>query len=171
MSDSDSYSDEQPPKSGIDSPNDTHFHPSDAPEGKRRKARRLWFYNENLKRDRSNTNSKEVRRREKNHLLDAISCSLELPDYQHKEAEKIVEQSNFTDSVAGRYLSLETYCFAVCVLVHNQNVRDFSNKYLPTKEDDLNPEFVIRVKEEIGISDDAISQALKELEYDVVKNV
>lgn len=171
MSDSDSYSEEQPPKSGIDSPNETHFHPSDAPPDKQRKARRLWFYNEDLKRDRSNTNAKEVRRREKNHLLDAISCSLELPEYQHKEAEKIVSQSNFTESVEGRYLSLEIYCFAVCILVHNQNVRKFTSKFLPQKSDERNPDLIVRFRDEIEVTNEEISQALEELEYEVVKNV
>jgi len=164
---SDSYSDRQPPKSGIDSPNETNFNPKEAPKDKRRKFRRLWFYNEELRSDRTHTNSEEVRRREKNHILDSISSSLEIPEYQHREAQKIIEQSNFSDSVAGQYLSLETYCYAICVIVWNQNA-DFGSKVLPNKD---NLEHFDRLQERLDISNEKLEQALEELEYDLVEDV
>jgi hypothetical protein len=162
------YTDEQPPKAGIDSPNETNFNPNEAAPEKQRKYRRLWFYNENLRRDRNNTNSTEVRRREQNHILDAISSSLELPDYQHKEAQHIVEQTNFTDSVEGQYLSIETYCFAICVLVWNEYNSSVHRVVLP---DTQNIEPFKSLKEELGISDTKLEQALEELEHDVIENV
>ena len=163
-----SYNDEQPPKAGTNSPNETNFDPNDAPPDKQRKYRRLWYYNENLRRDRSNTNSTEVRRREQSHILDAISSSLELPEYQHKEAQKIVEQTNFTDSVEGQYLSIETYCFAICVLVWNQYNSNVRRVVLP---DTQNIEPFKSLKEELDISDAKLEQALEELEHDVIEDV
>lgn len=168
---SDSYSDSEPEKSGIDSPNATRFNPSDASNSSERKFKRLWFYNENLKRDRTNTNSSEVRRREQSHILDAISSSLELPSYQHTEARTVVTQTNFTEEVSGRYLSIETYCFGICVLIHNQNVRKFQNKHLPEKSDSQNPDIFVNTMEEIDITDTELRQSLDELEKSVVDHV
>lgn len=167
---SDDYSDEQPTKSGIDSPGNTHFYPSDASSEKRAKYERLWFYNENLKRDRNNFQSEEIRRREKFHILDAISSSLDLPDYQHKEAEQVLEDTNFTDEVNGQYLSLETYCFAVCVFIHNQ-YSSVSNHHLPSKPESKNPEHYVDIQGEVGIPDTKLEQALEELECAVIDNV
>ena len=164
---SDSYTDEQPAKSGMDSPNNTNFNPREAASDKRRKYRRLWFYNENLKRDRNNTNSTEVRRRERNHILDSISASLGLPDYQHKEAQNIIENTTFTESVGGRYLSIETYCYAICVLVWNDDHEEFSRKVLPGTS---KPDRFEKIQESVEITDDELEQALNELGYDVIKN-
>lgn len=168
---SDGYSDEQPPKAGINSPNNTNFNPKEAPPDKRHKFEVLWFYNEDLKRDRTNIRSEEVRRREQSCILDAISSSLELPDYQHKEAQMVVEQTDFTNNVEGRYLSIETYCFAICVMVHNQARDRFSRKYIPDKSDDSNPDIFVNFRGEADLSDYNIEQALDELDYGVSSNV
>lgn len=167
---SNSYSDEQPEKSGTESPSNTHFYSSDAANEKREKFQRLWFYNENLKRDRNNFQSTEVRRREKHHILDAISSKLEIPEYQHKKAKRILEDSNFTDEVEGQYLSLEAYCFAICVFVFNQEV-PIPKRHLPRKPDDGNPSHFVSLQDELDISDQKLLQALDELERGVKKNV
>ena len=164
----DSYSDEQPSKAGIDSPNNTNFNPHEASADKQQKYSRLWYYNEDLKRDRNNVNSEEVRRRERNHILDAISSSLELPEHQHKEAQLILEQTNFNDEVEGRYLSIETYCFAICVLVWNSNQQSVSRFVIP-ETSAIEP--FKSIKENIGISDDELEQAIEQLEYDVIEDV
>lgn len=168
---SDEYSDEQPTKAGIDSPNSTNFSPSEAPSGQERKYQILWYYNEDLKRDRTNVRSQEVRRREQSSILDAISSSLELPDYQHKEAETLVEQTDFTNEVEGKYLSIETYCFAICVIVHNKALDRFEQKYIPSKFDSANPNIFVRFREEANLTDRNIEQALKELGYKVNDSV
>lgn len=168
---SDGYSDEQPPKAGINSPNNTNFTPKEAPADDQHKFEVLWFYNEDLKRDRTNFRSQEVRRREQNHILDAISSSVELPDYQHKEAQTIVEQTNFTKNVEGKYLSIETYCFAICIIVHNQALDRFSQKYIPDKSDASNPDIFVNFRDEAKLSDYDIEQALNELGYGVKENV
>ena len=162
------YSDQHSEKASIDSQSATPFIPDEASDELQQKFQRLWFYNEDLRRDRNNTNSTEVRRREKNHILDAISSSLELPEYQHKEAQKIVEQTNFTDSVEGQYLSIETYCFAICVLVWNQYNSNVRRVVLP---DTQNIEPFKTLKEELDISDTKLKQALEELEHDVIEDV
>ena len=167
----DNYSNEQPPKAGIDSPNNTHFNPSEASSLQQRKFEVLWGYNEEIKRDRKNVRASEVRRREQSHLLDALSSTLEVPDYQHKEAERILEDTTFTDSVEGRYLDLETYCFAIIVLVHNQNTDRFDRKYLPEASSPSNFEHFSDLQDALGIDDGQLLQALSELEYSVVENV
>jgi hypothetical protein len=167
MSNNSNYSDEQPAKSGTNSPSATDFDPSMASETHQRKFKRLWYYNEDLKRDRNNTNSEEVRRREQGHIIDAVSSSVGLPEYQHKEAKNIVKQTNFTDEVKGRYLSIETYCFAICVLVHNRRTRNPANKYLPQKSDEFNPSIFSRVQEEVKVGNYELTQALNEIKSQV----
>lgn len=167
MSNNSNYSDEQPAKSGTNSPSATDFDPNKASPKQQRKFSKLWYYNENLKRDRSNTNSEEVRRREQDHIIDAVSSSVELPDYQHKEAKNIVQRVTFTDEVERRYLSLETYCFAICVLVHNRRVRNPANKYLPQKSNKSNPTIFIESQEEAKVGDYELIQALEEIRSQV----
>lgn len=163
-----SYTDEPPAKSGIDSSNNTNFNRHEAASHKQQKFARLWYYQENLKRDRSNFNSEEIRRREKNHILDAISSQLELPEYQHTEAKQILDQTNFTDEVEGRFLSIETYCFAICVLVWNENRDSQKLKVLPFTDNLSN---FTSLQDELDISDEKLDQALTELEYGVVEGV
>jgi len=168
---SDGYSDEHSPKASINSPNSTNFNPQEASADKQHKFDVLWSYNEDLKRDRTNFRSSEVRRREQNAILDAVSASVELPEYQHTEAQRMVEQTDFTENVEGKYLSIETYCFAVCVIVHNEALNRFDQKYLPSKSDDSNPDIFVRFRKEAKLSDYNVQQALNELDYGVTSNV
>jgi len=165
------YSDQHSEKASIDSQSATPFIPDEASDELQQKFQRLWFYNEDLRRDRNNTNSTEVRRREKNHILDAVSSSLELPEYQHKEAKQILRQTNFNNLVEGRYLSLEVYCFAICIFVHNKRVNRFENKYIPKEGTSETPELFYEVQEEIGITVNQLQQAIAEIRKEVKENV
>jgi hypothetical protein len=157
--------DEHSPKAGLHSPSATQFDPSEASSAQQEKFEPLWFYQENIKRDRNNTNSQEVRRRKKGHILDSISSKLELPEYQHEEAQSMLENIDFSEQNDGQFLSLEAYCFTICVMVHN-SYADSRHKYLPYRDAPKKMGYWESLQEKVGVSDKQLSQALGELKDD-----
>lgn len=145
------------------SPNSTYFVPAEAPPSQRRRFKRLWYYNENLKRSRKQFNVEQLRERDKEQLFEAIASSVELPSSLAAEAKEVFTSVDLSDAVEGPYTSLEVYCFAMCAISYNKTQPDFKDKYIPEKTTDKNPERFESIRSDIDVSKRAVRQALDEL--------
>lgn len=162
---SNDYDDDQPRATGIDSPNNTYFEPSDAPANEN-KYERLWRWNQGLWKSRNRVDEKEVWRQDRLNVLDSIASELELTDWQKEEAQRTLESVNLTDTSVGQTPRLEASCFCICAFTFNEDVhpeREDSCIYLPHKEDENNPDHFIEAKNELGLSDTELSTALEQL--------
>lgn len=157
-----SYDDSHPQES-VASSNSTYFVPAEAPPDKRRRFKRMWYYNEDLKRSRKQFNSQQLRERDKAQLFDAIASSLELPRTMADEAKDILLSIDLTDAVDGQYTRLEVYCFAMCAFSYNQAQRSFQDKYIPEKVTEKNPQRFEEVRSDIEASKRDVRQAIDEL--------
>lgn len=160
-------------RTGTDSPNNTHFSPSDASDARERKYQTLWGYNEEILESRNNVNSAEIWRRDRLATLDAIASSLSLSDAQHQRARHLLDTADLTDEVEGQYTSIEASCFGLCALVFNEDARperEGSTTYFPAKRDESNPDHFVRVQSEVGLSDREVDQAMRELRLELQAN-
>jgi hypothetical protein len=147
----------------IESPSATYFDPQEAPPGQRSKFKRLWRYNEDLqKHNTTQCDEKEVWRRERIRRFDVLVSRLPLTELQEKRARSMLERLDFDDYHEGRYLTLETYFFVLCVMIYNEIPGKSERKYLPSESRD-NPERFDNVADDYGIEFHQIKQGFDEL--------
>lgn len=164
-----SYDDDQPDRAGIDSPNATHFRPSEAPPDKQRRFRRLWGYNEGLQKSPTQYDRKEIWRRDRLATLDAIASGLELTDHQHERSRSILNETDVEDFDVST-VSLEVVAFAICIYVRNQAVRPEvpgSNKYIPMSDRDKNPDDIEEFARDLDVSQRRLADLLVQIESGV----
>lgn len=150
------------PTTGSYSENSSYFNPNEASAEKQRKFKRLWYYNENLRKYNSNdTDDSEQWRRDRLSTVDTISSNLELPQFQRQEARNTVKDLDFREYIKGGYLSLELYSFVICAMIHNNYVNSLSQKFLPTSNN--NPELFEQIVKDYDFSTVNISQGFSEI--------
>lgn len=156
------YDDKHPQETDA-SPNSTYFVPAEAPPSKRRRFKRMWYYNEDLKWSRKQYNAEQLRERDKSQLFEAIASSLDLSHNVTEQAKEILVNADLSDAVEGQYTSLEVYCFAICAIVYNHEQDSFKRKYVPEKVTDKNPERFEVVRDSIEATKREVRQAIDEL--------
>jgi hypothetical protein len=153
-------------RSRIESKNATYFRASEAPSGKERKFRRLWAYNEELKTSPNHSNREELWRRDRIATLDAISSTLELNDTQYDRALHVLQNLDATEDMDGSYISLEAISFGICVVVYNRTIEQHSNsanKFIPSRDDELNPDRFCDMRDELGLSEFVVGKAVSQM--------
>lgn len=166
MTDEYEYDDDQPEAISIESPSATSLNPSDDETGREDHYKRLWLWNEGLWKSRNRVDEEKMWEKDRLNTLNAIASELELSSWQKERATKILKNINLTEVSTGQQPRIKASCFAICVFVFNEDVkprRSGSCIYLPDKDDEDNPDHFVRAKEEIGLTDAEISNAVNQI--------
>lgn len=128
------------PLVGPDTPNNTKFHPEDAPPERWAIFERLRSYNQGT-RTGQGTDQKLKRNQEKLARYDAISNQLELTAQQKREGRMVMEYLNL-----GTFgYTTELVAFCICALVARRDGR----MYHPNRNDENNDSGFLNVAESV----------------------
>lgn len=163
--------DESESTNGVDGKNATYFRPTEAPSDQKAKYRRLWSYNEDLKRSPNQANKKEHWRRDRVAKLEAIASTLELNNTQKEEAKHVMDDLDVNEHLDGRYPSLEAVSFAVCAAVFNRTVQRLGNPqaaFIPQRDAELNPDRYNSLQADLEVSDYRLGTLIEQVARRIV---
>jgi hypothetical protein len=143
-----------------DQDNATYFRIDDAPRDKQDIYERLRRFNSGSWISRNRVNESKQWERDRLAIFDAIAGQLELTDHQRSIGREVFGEIRFGDS----FVSIETFAFAVCASVANDDVRPQypgSTLYLPSKTDADNPDRFVSLQHDLDLNSESIGTALR----------